>query len=845
MKEILLMILLIPSIAYAQFDKSQKVVLLDNPSDKIWIGSIQHLVDFEEDQNAQLVGQARIVKLKDSKNSLIQVVWTGLNSTLDPKVQVVFKKPMISVFKTDKVPLKINQQVPISGDPLMLLEAIEHLHSGKLDEDEMQKKKTAYNPKENGRHVLTNSEADLNFDIRKNNVSSKNKIGESQSLKNTGSKKREINAYGSNRNLGKSNVQGTNGSFGQSDGTGQDATVGSGFDNGASGIDSISTDTRNNGQLTNISRPTSAVGNNIPLSSGISTFGSGSNAQQSSRQSSLREGNTTVRGSMGSTPASARNSTQATHRLGSPSAAGNSIPLGSGTSSSGFRSGVQQSSMAASDIGISSAQRGSRTGVNNSEPTPQATRVADSAFQLGDVAQAAPNAPAEEEEEPEITHDITEEGCRPRIDRVHERIIIQNRCKRLANGVVQDEGECSDSLEMYPIMKDYLCESCTDEINTGERKAYSRYQEYWFDRDNNRHNIGEAVYVDTSRPYPFIDEPSNCAPAVDLEAGMASRQIETVYYNFNNTRKVVQECHASANAPRIPIIQTTEGCGLVHDFPNSISFEQKRSVFTIDGVQHEVLPCHQVGQAITHEFVETGCRPFVNLSKGSMTKMVRRKIQTSKGSKFITDECEPAQSKQLSSTREGCEGNYLHDLVSSCSYLRKRYYFPMGAEKKFVSPCIRSESYLPHQAEINGYQHNDETRASIPKLALYIEGEEGKIIIDPAKVRGSRGEVPYTFVETETRATGESYFEGCFRRIRTRQIHKYERPDGTKYEHNVGPGDPILMKANECSSRTESRNVVIGHKSGSFWKHGNDIWGTQHRTITTYPDGREEAGVWH
>ena len=53
------------------------------------------------------------------------------------------------------------------------------------------------------------------------------------------------------------------------------------------------------------------------------------------------------------------------------------------------------------------------------------------------------------------------------------------------------------------------------------------------------------------------------------------------------------------------------------------------------------------------------------------------------------------------------------------------------------------------------------------------------------------------------------------------------------------------MQASECRRRTESREAVVGHKDGSFWKHGRDILGTQRRTITTYPDGREEVGSWY
>lgn len=738
MKIVLFVILLIPGIVFAQFEKSQKVILLDNPNAQEWVGSIKQLVDFYEEQHAQLMGQVKMSSLKGSKNTLVQIVWTGLSSTLDPKIQVVFEKPMISVFKMNSSKLKKDQQVPIDGDPIALLEALERLHAGKVDKNALKKRKAAHNPKTNGRQVLTEDSEGFGSENGQSNANSKGaKSGADDSKANNANQKQNsrTNPAGA---MGKSGSQNTGSSFGDSNGTAQNSGQGGpgSARNGSSGVGSA--------------------------------FGSGN-----------------------TTPIGSRN-----------------LPHGIGGHSNASSAG------------------GSPFGMEDAVPTPAAI-------------------PDEEVEEPEMTHDVTEEGCRPRVDRVHERVIIQNRCKRLSNGVVQDEGECADSLEMYPIMKDFLCENCTDEVNTAERKAYSRYQEYWYDREGNKNNIGESVYIDASRPYPFIDEPSACAPHVDLESGIASRQVETVYYNFNNTRKMVEECHAPQNTPRIPLIQTTAGCKWVHDFAGNVSFEQKRSIFTIDGVEHEALQCHQVEPAIQHEWVETGCRPFVDLSTGSVTRMVRRKIRTSIGSKFITDECEPGERTLLNATREGCEGDYVHDFERSCSYLKKRYFFPQGTGRKYVTPCIRSDEFLRHQTEINGYQNNDVLRTAIPKLALYIDGAEGRLTVDPAKIRGTTGEIPYTFEKNDIRATGQSYFEGCFRRIRTVLIQIYDRPDGTKYEYNAGPSTPIVMQASECRRRTESREAVVGHEGGSFWKHGRDILGTQRRTITTYPDGREEAGPWY
>jgi len=450
----------------------------------------------------------------------------------------------------------------------------------------------------------------------------------------------------------------------------------------------------------------------------------------------------------------------------------------------------------------------------------------------------------EAERLPEVNYVVTEEGCRPRVDRIHERVIIQNRSKKFEDGVLKEEGGCRDALEFYPIMKDYLCEGCTDSVNIGERRAYPRFQEYWFDRENIRHTIGDSVYTDTGKRYLFMDE-AGCSPLIALGERRAYRQVETVYYNFNNMRKIVQECHRAPSLAPIPITETAEKCSLAHDFGRNISLEQKRLIFMIDGVEHEALGCQRVEPAIRHEFVETGCRPVVDVTGGSVTKMVRRRIRLASGFRMITDECEPEEVSRLVATREGCEGEYFHDLAGGRSYFKVRYFFPRGGSRKYVTSCLRSGESLAHQFEINGYENNDEARTSRPKLSVFIESpEQGRVIVDPPKIRDAAPAVAYTLVGNETRATAESYFEGCFRRIRTRSINLYNRGDGSKYEHIVGPAGPIAFTTDECSRTTDNRNEPIGYRRGNFWRHGKTTYAVQTRTTTTYPDGRVEPGAW-
>lgn len=48
------------------------------------------------------------------------------------------------------------------------------------------------------------------------------------------------------------------------------------------------------------------------------------------------------------------------------------------------------------------------------------------------------------------------------------------------------------------------------------------------------------------------------------------------------------------------------------------------------------------------------------------------------------------------------------------------------------------------------------------------------------------------------------------------------------------------VKTVECQ-----RVVMIGYERGNLWRHGRPQYGTQSRTVTTYPDGNVVYGDWH
>ncbi len=763
---ILLTLMLLPGLVAAKFSKHQTVILLDSVQEGANVGSVENLLGSEElAKKVHLIGQAKMTKIAKGRETIVQMVWTGVRDPKDANRQVAFEQPMVSTFKVKDLAKTKGIALSIEGEPESLFTALKKLEDNHIDKADIQKKRKAKNPKKKGRFVEGGTKTqplNSNTDRDRTPTTDSGHVTENDSH-HKGLPKNDA-ALSSAGSLSKTR-SGAMGNLQSSDGL-------------------IIKDSHPNGSSAN-----QALG--LPHATPLSQHASTINSQRLNPQQN-----------------------QTPHLMDN-------------VNHPNFNNVVAQALPLDEPFNLPFGADG--LNVPDLEPAV-------------DPEEQAENAPLR------ITFEPTETGCQPRIDRIHERVIIQNRIQRFENNVLVQEGECTDSLEIYPIMKDYLCANCTDSVNRDEKRAYSRYQEYWYDRDNQRHVIGDTLYTDTSRPYHFMDERGLCTPSVDLEANLAYRQVETVYFNFNNIRNIVEGCHRALNQAPIPIVQTTKRCGLIHDFENRFSYEQKRLIFNLDGVEHEVQSCQVVEPALPHEFVEMECRPIIDLVGGTVTKTARRRIRTSTGLKVITDDCEPWENNNLQTTREGCEGEYFHDFNLMRSYLKKRYFFARENDRQdYVTGCVRTNEFLQQQTEHNGtYEHDDTERVSKPRLSLYLDTEEqGRLFLDVARVRGQLGQVAYTLLRNEHRATANHYFEGCYRRTKTNAINVYHRADGTPYELSLGAGNVIKGTVDECTripygdSRTS--NSVL--RRGNAWRH--TTYRTEYRTKIIYPDGHVDYGPWH
>ena len=402
---------------------------------------------------------------------------------------------------------------------------------------------------------------------------------------------------------------------------------------------------------------------------------------------------------------------------------------------------------------------------------------------------------------PRIDIRTTCDGCEPRVDRVHNKVIIQEKTQRLEDNVVVHTGPCEDTLDQYDIYKDFLCDGCDVHIDNVRRAGFDTYKGFWIDGGGQRHVLDDAPQIDVSEPHPFLDDPTDCGFEIDEVAGMAYTKVATVFSDRFNGKHVVEACHRKPDTAGFRLIE--QDCPIEHDFAGRRSFLRKKLVFNVEGVEHEARACARAGDPLPHEFVTDVCQPIVDPHTGAVTPLARRRIRTPSGNQYIT-ECEPLADTNLQATTEGCEDNlFSHDFTTGRSYYNKRYYYMnQSDERVYCTGCVRSSDSVAHESEPAGYQHDDVGHRSFRKLAIYITFRllnipQPRLRISDGEVRPGTEPTVHTLVRTENRVQGTPQYQGCHRITQTQVIQHYRRPDDSTYEIVAGLGVPI-QGPNEC-----------------------------------------------
>lgn len=424
------------------------------------------------------------------------------------------------------------------------------------------------------------------------------------------------------------------------------------------------------------------------------------------------------------------------------------------------------------EVGATQNQTGSNAGQNTDAAaykTPDALPVAQSATPVVKV---------------------TTEGCSIRVDTDQGYAIQQNRVETTESGSVSTTA-CEDGDQRFPLQRSYL--SCADKIDLQAKTATAQFALYYTDGGGTRNDVGECA-PDADQVFAIVEKRSSCTVYLDYGTNQAVPQAALVYVNANNAEVQVRGCEASTAVAAVPLEETTDGCSIRHDVAGGKSYQQGRTIYTLDGVTWQAGGCADNGTEYPHTKVyETAagdkvCAPIVDVAGGTATLQYKLGITVAGLEQYIS-ECKPdTSSLAVTATTSGCNDptTWTHDLDAGVSYGRERYFYTYNGKTTYVTECQTSAASYAHQVETTGWQNHDDQLFAYALSTLYITPPTGRYNVKTSEVLAGATQAPYVYAGETTAASGEITYEGCSRFEGRNTVHAYTRPDGSTYGQVIG-----------------------------------------------------------
>lgn len=236
----------------------------------------------------------------------------------------------------------------------------------------------------------------------------------------------------------------------------------------------------------------------------------------------------------------------------------------------------------------------------------------------------------------------------------------------------------------------------------------------------------EGECTDTLTRYPLQQRFSACPVQVDLANLQAFQGFEYFYETETSGVIVATSCQADTTNP-IPITETSNGCGIVHDFDAGLSVQQTQFVFNNNGVQEIAQSCQDSASTFNHQVTTNGCNPVITATDVTFAERV---IISVNGVEQEIASCAPNLATTQSIQSEECLGGqrYTHDFVAGQSQLNETFfYFDENNNRVDLSTCQPGTTTFNHLLDqTNCTPNNDDVaRETTFQSQTFIEDPVG------------------------------------------------------------------------------------------------------------------------
>ncbi|MCV0423977.1 MAG: hypothetical protein K5905_00755 [Roseibium sp.] len=344
----------------------------------------------------------------------------------------------------------------------------------------------------------------------------------------------------------------------------------------------------------------------------------------------------------------------------------------------------------------------------------------------------------EEEREPNLSFNVTTDGCEPIIDLAGGTVRQTSMSETLEDGVVTETDACSPNGVVWNIQKNY--EVCEDIVDQANLVARPQYVSYYNDDNGARYDLA-GCQPDTSVSFAITESDDACAPELDFDREVVSLMSQLTYRNRSGSEVVVQSCEGTGDT--IDMERSYGECDELVDSTKGVAYQQYKLVYADDqGSVHTVRQCAPdesdgfdfqrsydecnididlearisrpqyalfyqdltgTKQVVTQCQPDTdkrfvieesfaSCTDIVDIHAGYATPQYRLFYEDDGGVQVVVQECKPSgdQTYQISELDTGCD-DYV-DLTNGLAYPQFTLSYTNNANKKeIVRECAPSE----------------------------------------------------------------------------------------------------------------------------------------------------------
>ena len=302
-------------------------------------------------------------------------------------------------------------------------------------------------------------------------------------------------------------------------------------------------------------------------------------------------------------------------------------------------------------------------------------------------------AEKDEDREPNVTYNVTTDGCEPQIEFVSGIVRQTSLSQTLEDGVVTETDACAPNGVVFPIQKNF--EACEDIVDRDGLVATPQYTSFYNDDRGARFDLA-ACQPDASMFYVINEDFDACSPDLDFAGEEVTMFSQLSYRGRGGKKVIVSECEASDK-----VFQMEREYGVCGDFVDMKSgvAQAQYSLFYVDGTssRHKVSECMPDADK-SYEIVEKqNCTFDFDFDQGmaivntSLTYLNEDSIEVS------VRECAPSETMdpiQMSADTGNC--TMRHDFGAGTSSEMAMWTYVHEGQLFQASPCITTDTTYTH-----------------------------------------------------------------------------------------------------------------------------------------------------